>query len=333
MNHDSRSFLQKSPDEQADYWSALLDSPLAGPEQLRNFQTWLDNPENRAAWQKAQACRHLLGGLSAEQIARVEKSLAVSPRTVRDGNFLTRRSVVQRFAAPAFACLLAAVSLSIAVQSGYFADYRTAQGEQRQIQLDDGSSLLLNTASAISIDYSPQRRTVTLHGGEAHFNVAADTARPFTVITKSGQVTALGTAFDVKQLDDAMTVTVSQHAVKVVFKQDETVDRLQEGERVAYSGKQISAVTQVNLKQACAWQQHRLVFTDQPLQNVIAEFNRYRAGNIVILDRRLAEHRVNGVFDSNNIDSALATIAESLAIKELRLTDLLVVLVPAGAAG
>jgi transmembrane sensor len=329
MNPDSRSFLKKSPDEQADHWLALLNSPLADQAQQRAFQIWLNKPENGIAWQKAQSCWQQLDGLSSEQIQRLEQHLAVSTPTIRAAHFAKRKSVIRPWLTPVFACLLVAVSFGVAKQSGYFADYRTAQGEQRQVQLDDGSTVLLNTASSLSIDYSPQRRTVILHDGEAYFTVAADAGRPFTVSTKTGQVTALGTAFDVKQLDDAMTVTVSQHSVRVDFKQGAAIERLQEGERVAYREQQVSPVTKVNLKQAGAWQQHRLIFTDQPLQQVIAELNRYRSGNIVILDRRLAAHRVNGVFDSQDTESALATIEKTLAIKEVRLTDLLVILVPA----
>lgn len=336
MNPDSLSFLQKSPDEQADYWLALLTSPFADREQQRNFQNWLaEQPENRIAWQKAQVFEQQLGGLNHEQIERLEQSLSVSTHSVHDQHTATEKTALRRYLSPipVFACLLVALLLNVAQQSGYFADYRTVQGEQRQIQLSDGSSVLLNTASTLSIDYSAQHRTVVLHGGEACFTVAADARRPFTVITESGQVTALGTAFDVKQVDENMTVTVYQHAVQVAFRQGVTIDRLTQGHQVAYHNQQVDAVIPVNLKQAKAWQTHRLIFADQPLQSVITELNRYRSGYLVILDKQLAAHRVTGVFDSQDPESALATIEKTLALKEFRLTDRLVILTRRGPAG
>jgi len=49
----------------------------------------------------------------------------------------------------------------------------------------------MNTDTAVSVDYSAQRRQITLHDGEAYFVVAPDAQRPFEVQTSSGQVRAL----------------------------------------------------------------------------------------------------------------------------------------------
>lgn len=331
MNFDHRSFLQKSPAEQADYWLALLNSPLVTEQRQRDFQRWLNNPQNKAAWQTAQRFWQQLDSLSIEQVEQLEQRFSAPTQTLGVKITTKQKSTPPRFLMPwlmpTFACLVLAILLNTAFQSGYFADYHTVQGEQQQIQLSDGSSVLLNTSSSLSVNYSAQRRTVTLHG-EAYFSVAADANRPFTVETETGEVTALGTAFDVSALNHALTVTVYQHAVRVAFKQGTTIERLQQGEQVAYQHQAVGAVSQVNLKHAKAWQEHRLIFANQPLQTVIGELNRYRSGKIVILDSQLAARRVTGVFDSQDTESALATIEKTLVVKELRLTDWLVVLTP-----
>lgn len=327
MNINHHRQAQDSRAEQADYWLALLYSPLFDRKQQRAFQQWLaESPANHSALQKSQAFWQKMGTLNAAQAALLEQRLTKASEPVY--RLKPMRYPARVWLIPAMICLLLLVMPGFQFWQGYFADYRTASGEQRVIRLSDGSSVLLNTESALSVDYSQHRRSVTLHGGEAHFKVAKDAARPFEVQTASSQVRALGTAFDVRKQSEKMTITVLEHAVRVAFKNSETIERLQAGEQVSFSylKNKSSAIETVNLKQAMAWQQHRLVFKDQPLQQVVAELARYRAGKIVIIDSALAKHLVTGVFDATDTEAALHTIEKSLLLKEFRMTDRLVFL-------
>jgi transmembrane sensor len=327
MNINHHRQAQDSSAEQADHWLVLLHSPLFDRKQQRAFQQWLAaSPENRLALQKSQAFWQKMGTLSTEQVVLLEQRLTKASEPVNQDKPMFYPARV--WLIPAMICLLLLVIPGFQFWQGYFADYRTGTGEQRLIRLSDGSSVLLNTESALSVDYSQHRRSVILHGGEAHFKVAKDAARLFEVETAIGQVRALGTAFDVRQQDEKMTVTVLEHSVRVAFKNSETIERLQEGEQVSfnYLKNKSSAIETVNLKQAMAWQQNRLVFKDQPLQQVVAELARYRAGKIIIVDSALAKHQVTGVFDATDTEAALHTIEKSLLLKEFRMTDRLVFL-------
>ncbi len=315
--------------EQADYWLALLNSPLLDQGQQLAFEQWLAaSHENRLAWEKAQVWWQKIDTLSASQAAMLEQRLAANVKPVTQAKPVAKKNPLQLFNAwgfPAFACLLLAVWLGFTSLPLKFADYHTGKGELKTLALSDGSTVLLNTDSSLSVDYSGRQRNISLQG-EAYFKVAADAQRPFEVQTESGRVRALGTAFEVKQLDADMAVTVYEHSVRVTFQQGETVDRLEEGQRIALSNQQIGPIENVNLKQTKAWQEHLLVFKNQPLQQVITELNRYRSGKIVIMDHSLAEHLVTGVFDSSDPDAALATIEKTLAAKEYRLFNSLVFL-------
>ncbi|MCQ8117699.1 FecR family protein, partial [Methylomonas rosea] len=235
----------------------------------------------------------------------------------------TRRNVWRM---PLAACLMLALGLGWTLNAGYFADFRTGTGEQRRILLSDGSTVILNTASSLSVEFSEKQRLIRLHGGEAHFKVAADAGRPFEVVTGSSRVRALGTAFDVKQWQGDLAVTVYEHSVRVAFADGETIERLPEGQRVASSSGKAGVPENVNLKQVGAWQDRRLVFKERPLQAVIDDLNRYRPGKIVIADAELAGHLVTGVFDANDPEAALNVIEKTLAVSELRLSDALVIL-------
>lgn len=92
--------------------------------------------------------------------------------------------------------------------------YAAAVGEQRQLELPDGSVIYLNTNSQVQIDYTDTTRNIVLLQGEAHFDVAKNPERPFNVYAGGGLVQAVGTAFTVFFKDDeAIDVTVTEGKV------------------------------------------------------------------------------------------------------------------------
>jgi len=56
--------------------------------------------------------------------------------------------------------------------------YTTQVGEQRVLQLPDGSTVQLNTQSRVKIDFSTSKRQIWLSRGEALFSVSRDPRRP-----------------------------------------------------------------------------------------------------------------------------------------------------------
>ncbi len=70
----------------------------------------------------------------------------------------------------------------------------------------------------------------------------------------------------------------------------------------------------------------KLIFRDRPLDDVVADLNRYREGRIVIADRSLAMLRLDGIFDTARPDAALEAMINTLPVRAWRLTDYLIVL-------
>ena len=92
--------------------------------------------------------------------------------------------------------------------------YAAAVGEQRQLELPDGSVIYLNTNSQVQIDYTDTTRNIVLLQGEAHFDVAKNPQRPFNVYAGGGLVQAVGTAFTVFFKEDQdIDVTVTEGKV------------------------------------------------------------------------------------------------------------------------
>src|SRR3546814_18095700 len=59
--------------------------------------------------------------------------------------------------------------------------YTTLAGEQRTIELDDGSRLTLDTQTVLVERYSPRERRVDMPQRQAQFELQGDPARPFVL--------------------------------------------------------------------------------------------------------------------------------------------------------
>src|SRR6185503_5173686 len=113
--------------------------------------------------------------------------------------------------------LAAAASIIVAaVALGFYwhafttkATFETALGERATVTLPDGSTVQLNSASRVRVDYSMSSRVITLERGEAFFTVAHNADRPFWVTSGKGWVRAVGTAFDVYLNRSRVRVIVS----------------------------------------------------------------------------------------------------------------------------
>jgi len=181
--------------------------------------------------------------------------------------------------------------------------YSTDIGEQRTIQLADGSTIELNARSGVRVNLTDRERAVTLLDGQALFQVAKDKARPFIVRAGDAQVRAVGTEFDVYRKSDTTVVTVVEGRV-------ETYDRsnsdggsailVSAGEQLTVSPHAAGKPTPTDTGVATAWVQRRLIFDETPLSDVAAEFNRYNRRPLSIEDPELQRLRISGVYSSTD---------------------------------
>ncbi|MHA7917660.1 FecR family protein [Alloalcanivorax xenomutans] len=210
-------------------------------------------------------------------------------------------------------------------------DYHAAVGEQRQVTLPDGSSLILNSGAAVDVDYDGDERRVILRDGDVYATVAPDPDRPFVVATGLGSARALGTRYAVSLRDRNMAVVVTESSVQVCAATPPPPARhacvdAHAGQRTAIDGKSIKSPRGVDVRLATAWLDRRLVADDQPLTTVLEELARYRSGLLRFDDLELAGLRVSGVFPLDDTDQALALLADYLPIQVTNYTRWLTVI-------
>jgi transmembrane sensor len=206
--------------------------------------------------------------------------------------------------------------------------YSSGIGEVRRIALADGSTLLLNTNSEVTVRLTKQRRDVRLFRGEALFEVTHDESRPFVVQANDTGVRAVGTAFAVRLENARVDVTVTEGVVEVAdlgtmsgFDQGLPATSRAGVKRVAAHERAIIAparppdvepVAPAEADRRLAWREGMVSFDGELLQTAVSEINRHNRRQIVVDDPSLASMPVVGVFRATDLDGFAAAAAAAL---------------------
>lgn len=205
------------------------------------------------------------------------------------------------------------------------ADYRTGVGEMKTVALDDGSRVNLGPDTAIAVHFTGKERRVEVLAGVASFSAVSRNlagGRSFVVEAANGEAKALGTRFVVDHAPRSVRVTVLEHNVDVSATSAAGIYAhavVSPGKQLSYDDRGLASVSDAMAGEADAWQRGKLMLVDMPLRNVVAQLNRYRHGKIIVLNDRLANERVSGVFHTNDIDGAIETIAREVGASTVRL--------------
>ena len=285
-------------------WLVRLGSGRATPKDRLAFLHW-----------RRRSAAHEAAAVEAETLLRAVGETRQADQLRRHGEALPRhrpvgRRVLFAGAAAASVAIVAVGLTSLGPLSALYADHATGVGGRKRIALADGSVVILNTATAVSVDYSSKERRVVLHDGEALFEVAKDASRPFIVVAGDVEVKAVGTAFVVRLKEACEHVTVSEGTVEVKIGSRPPI-RVVAGQRLGVGEGDRLKLRTVDIDAATAWQRGKLIFNRRPLEGVVAELQRYRAGRIVVLGDRLKALEVTGVFDLDDTDRILRTIEET----------------------
>ncbi len=200
--------------------------------------------------------------------------------------------------------------------------YRAGHGEQAAWTLPDGSTLRVNTDTAVTVRYSTAERLVELDHGQVALKVAHDDHRAFRVHAGSTDTVAVGTEFDVYRRLDSTLITVVNGQVAVSVDRSgarrgiraESPDglRVRAGQQVNVVGNVLPAAPQpADLRETMAWLERKIVFDLRPLGAVADDFNRYNDVQFTIDDPALRRLTISGAFDAKDTES-FAAFLESL---------------------
>jgi transmembrane sensor len=204
------------------------------------------------------------------------------------------------------------------------ADYRTAKGEQRKVQVTPGVSLDLNTQTSIALRSQQSQPAIELISGEVLVSAQRPTSGPLIVLAADGQITVTEAKFDAQCLDGVVSVTCLEGTVDVRHSGQSA--RIGNGQQLSYSRAGIATSVSVDPAQVTAWQTGLLIFRDRPLASVVEEVNRYRPGKIVIVTAELRQRAVNGDFEIRKLDSFVTQVEQLFGAHATSLPGGLVIL-------
>ncbi len=323
-------------------WIAKIDGGSATSEDIQALRDWIrEHPENKRAFEMFSsdfiAVRDLLSTVG-EAVLDLE---ATSNTTNSFVGWLKAAKRNWGLMATGGALAASLIWGSLMISSGWIDSvipksesrvfYASNIGEQESIQLADGSTVMLNTDTELSVEYTAYERRVQLVKGEAVFNVAKDPNRPFRVHSNRTVVQAIGTVFSVKSVKGKVELLVEEGVVemtanavaKVSIDLNNTIE-LSEKRRVTSGSYAVfesdtDKLTEIKdialVERRMSWRKGMLTFDNEPLEDIVEEYNRYIGQQIVIDDPSLLDISIGGTFPIGRTDALLDALEQGFGVE------------------
>jgi len=215
----------------------------------------------------------------------------------------------------------------------------SANGERKNFQLPDGSSVTLNGGSKITIgaDYGVSNRDIFLNG-QAFFDVKHNKEVPFIVHTAGMDIKAVGTAFDVKAypgekvtetalINGVVEITLNQAAHRrLTLRPNQkikwpllTSNNKKSNEEPTKTDNTldleslVEPVTKTDdgyIKET-AWKENKLVFTNERFADIAVLLERWYGVTIQFDDEAIRNYRFTGIFEKEELESVLGILKET----------------------
>lgn len=323
MEHDSS--------DQAEYWYQRMHAADCTSAERAEFERWrARHPQHAAAYRHTEHLYHRAADLRLDPHWQAVGK-ATRRRVARAAR--VRRAV--RWSVPVAAVLVLALGAGWQFWDPVEPElhYATTVGERRTLDLNDGTSVVLDTDSKLAIRFSRKQRNLVLEHGQAQFSVASQPQRPFVVRAGEGAVRAVGTQFQVRKRDAGVWVTLLEGVVTVSAPDAASggTDRgvtLAAGEQVSFGNGQPLNRQPADLAVAEGWIRGEQIFDRRPLREVIEEMNRYTQVKLRLADPSLNELEVSGAFYDNDQDSMIRALELGWSLRAERTSDTTIVLHP-----
>lgn len=291
-------------------WVVKFDGVAFDARDVAAFRRWLAKSEDhRAAFQLASRAWNqmdLLARLDAFDLTADDPPPSLNRRT-------------------ALAASLGAGALAVGI-GGYVAfsggsaeAFETGVGEQREVDLADGTRVLLNASSRLEARIRDDRREARLLAGEALFTIAESSAGVFSIGTPSGEIEAASGEILVKLLPEGARIALLSDGARASRRtwigQSTSVAAGVNSEIVI--GREdvaVDASTAEQLARRTLWREGMLAFDNTRLSEAVADVTRQSGVRFAFADPALADLRVGGLVRADDLDAFLQLLRNNLAI-------------------
>ncbi|QII28645.1 DUF4880 domain-containing protein [Stenotrophomonas maltophilia] len=318
MNRQEPAAMDDEVAEQAAHWFLCNREGDLSAAQRAGFMAWMKgSPEHVRAYLHAlhlhrqvgaamsvhpqeQGSRAVLPMLPATaKVVPLFAAPVPAPRAVVATR--TRRPLWRRVAAVACGLLLVAGLLPWLMPREQM--LVAGHGQLREVVLADRTQVRLNADSRLRVNIGWFSRRAELLHGEATFDIAAD-RRPFQVRVGDLQIRDIGTVFDVSRRLQSTRIGVVSGQVEVWTAGDgqRRLAQLPAGQVVQVD--HLSHAVQpleIPVAMLLDWQQRRVSFRDERLDEVAAAFNRHNQVQVRVTDDVARAAHLSGSLEAHRV--------------------------------
>ncbi len=190
-----------------------------------------------------------------------------------------------------------------------YAEIHAPLGSRISFSLPDGSTGWLNGGSILKYPVKfAATRDVELTG-EAYFDIIKNKTKPFNVMAGNVNISVLGTKFNVAAYSDDSNVDVVLESGKVRLYDlgNKKFIEMEPDERVVYKKEEqkIVSKSKVNSKKYSSWKEGKLVFRNDPIEEVAKRLARWYNVDIAVSQSANADFRLRATFEDEDIEEVL----------------------------
>lgn len=305
---------------QAAAWYALFLSGEANKDDESRFRMWLRAGPKRESvyaelvktWEHVDALAPVFKN-DVLKVGPATKSAPAAPLFAEAAGS-ARFGVMARFSAAILAATVFVFATFAYYQSPTYQVTITSRHEPVVEALVDGSSIQLNASTEVEVSFTRSERRLELISGQAFFDVAKNSSRPFVVTAGDKKIIAVGTAFDVMKKHNGVTVTLHEGVVDVAstigVSEAVATIRLAPGEQLGYERGFPSVVQTVEPERVSAWRRGRIELHNVSLGDAVEQINLYSDRRLVLIDDDLRDVHLNfsGPLGPKTVDAFLSAI-------------------------
>lgn len=311
--------LPESAKEAALEWHVCLTAPDAGDDVYAAFADWIAADADNAA---AMACVEAFD--DRLQFLRPAKVVTAASQGAATRELPKRRWLQDphlKFAA--LAASLAVMVVAAVVWMSAFTPFHPYQvivasaDHLENAELSDGTNVTLAPGARMLVSFDRSERRVKEFDGVGYFHVAHDTSRPFRIAFGGGEITVVGTQFEVRSFGSERAVSVRDGVVSVSLPQDSDAKRLTAGQSLSVSGPETASIIgEVDAEKVGEWRGGALEFSNAPMSAVVRTLNKLYGGHtFAIADPGVSEKEFSGVLQVSDANSVARRMNEIMAVR------------------
>jgi len=195
-----------------------------------------------------------------------------------------------------------------------FKERENPRGQKSHFFLEDGTKVVLNGASKLSYNslIKSDERVIFLEG-EAYFEVAKDSERPFKVITENLKITALGTTLNIVSFPNRKETIVSLVEGKVKVEKSEVPNvslELIPGEEAVFNQREnIFHKREFEKEAVLAWKDGIIYFKNADQHTIERVLEEWYNVNITMEIGNSKEWRITAKFDNESLEFVLVALS------------------------